>query len=533
MSPSADTLPFAAEVRYVAFMGGERHDGLAVPGRVILAHEPPFEIGDVFVQPSTRQVERRNKRETLEPRVMQVLVALARAGGIVTRDELIESCWDGRIVGDDSINRAISRIRRVGAGLGGGQFSVETIARVGYRLVTAGEADRPVTPYTDDHKAVVVGRRMLVGGALATSLAIAGGIAWWPKAPPNERPSPRAKALFDHAAVIRPMDNRQALSYLREAVRISPRYGEAWGALALTYRVALDEEAPERVAGFEERLNEAIRNAELYDPGNADAAAAKLLANWPFGRWAECEPMYRAAIGRHPKHAAAYSLLGSLLMDVGRWSDAVGALRSAKVRSNSSPVLRYKLIVALWSAGQIAAADTEIDEAMQLWPQHGAIWQTKIKLLALTGRAGQALALASDPAARPLDPVDSPDLRGRLALLTALASRSAADVARAIDATVQKARTVESERVNAALQAAALDRPGLALDLLEGVYSRTGKWAVDKSSVKLLSTHPLFQPHARPLWTEPRFDRILASVGLERYWRTTGTRPDYRRSRSA
>ena len=67
---------------------------------------------------------------------MQVLVALARAGGaIVTRDELTERCWDGRIVGDDALNRALSRIRHVAAGIGDGSFKAETIAKVGYRLV--------------------------------------------------------------------------------------------------------------------------------------------------------------------------------------------------------------------------------------------------------------------------------------------------------------------------------------------------------------------------------------------------------------
>ena len=34
-------------------------------------------------------------------------------GELVTREELISSCWDDRIVGDDVINRAILILRRV------------------------------------------------------------------------------------------------------------------------------------------------------------------------------------------------------------------------------------------------------------------------------------------------------------------------------------------------------------------------------------------------------------------------------------
>ena len=37
---------------------------------------------------------------------------------IVTRDELVERCWDGRVVGDDAINRVLSRMRHIAADFG-------------------------------------------------------------------------------------------------------------------------------------------------------------------------------------------------------------------------------------------------------------------------------------------------------------------------------------------------------------------------------------------------------------------------------
>lgn len=515
-------------MRYIVRMGAARHDGLAIPGRVILAHEPPFRIGDLSVRPAMRQIQRGEQCDTIEPRVMQVLVALARAGGeIVTRDELIEWCWDGRVVGDDSINRVLSRIRRLAVDTGGGGFTVETIPRVGYRLIhaAAGEARSESWPAA---KVRTFDRRYVIGGA-GGALAIASAAGWRTVVGSREEVPPEAKALFERAVIIRQEDNRQALAHLREAVRIAPEYGEAWGALALSYRFALENEAPERVAGFEERLGEAVRNAQRYDPGNGDAAAALLPSGSNFGRWSERERVFQSAIRRNPNHAAGYSLLGTLLMDVGRWSDAVTNLRAAKSRASSSPLVRYKLIVALWAAGQITAAEDEIDQAMQLWPQHGAIWQTKIKLLALTGRPRHALALAEDPAAAPLDERDAPDKQGRLLYLTALATRSTADADRAIESAVRKAREIEPERLNVALQAATLGRTDLALDLIEGIYLNSGEWALRSDRTTWIATHPLFQPHAMSLWREQRFNRILQTIGLERYWRTTGTVPDYRR----
>jgi DNA-binding winged helix-turn-helix (wHTH) protein/tetratricopeptide (TPR) repeat protein len=510
-------------------MGEARHDGLAVPGQVVLAHEPPFRIGRLAVDPPTRQVENGDLRETLEPRVMQVLVTLFRAGGaIVTRDDLIERCWDGRIVGEDSINRVLSRIRHIAAGIGGGAFGIETITKVGYRLVMAKADGRPPALAPQSAATPATSRRMLVGGAGALATLAIGGAALWPAFKGRAEPPPEAKSLFERAVIIRQQDNRQALAHLREAVRIAPDYGKAWGALALSYSAAIDNEAPERVVGFDARMREAIRNAERYDPGNGDAAAA-LLPLPRFGRWLESEPLYRAAIHRHPDHAAAYGLLGGLLMEVGRWSDAVPALLTSKARNTLSPALRYKLVVSLWSAGRISAAEDEIDEAMKLWPQQAAIWQTKIKLLALTGRPAQALALASDPTAMPLDDRDRPDMRGRALFLTALATRSPADIDRSIAAAVGSARKSESDRLNVALQATALGRVDLALDMLEGVYLRSGEWALRAPGPQWLATHPLFQPHAQPLWREARFNRILDAVGLERYWRSSGASPDYRR----
>jgi TolB-like protein/DNA-binding winged helix-turn-helix (wHTH) protein/tetratricopeptide (TPR) repeat protein len=105
--------------------------------RVDLAHEPDFMLGGVEVRPSLRELAGGDWRETIDRRVMQVLVALARAKGkVVSRDDLIESCWDGVIVGDEAINRCISRLRK-SAEASGNAFSIETLSRVGYRLKVA------------------------------------------------------------------------------------------------------------------------------------------------------------------------------------------------------------------------------------------------------------------------------------------------------------------------------------------------------------------------------------------------------------
>ncbi len=103
--------------------------------QIDLATALPFRIGPLTVEPAQRQVTAATS-ETLEPRVMQVLVLLAMANGaVVSRDELVRQCWEGRIVGDDVINRVIARLRRLLEKHGDAAVRIETITKVGYRLI--------------------------------------------------------------------------------------------------------------------------------------------------------------------------------------------------------------------------------------------------------------------------------------------------------------------------------------------------------------------------------------------------------------
>ena len=79
---------------------------------------------------------------------MELLVVLLHAdGAILTRDDLCAAAWDGRIVGDDAINRVLARLRRLSEGLGEGVFRLETITKVGYRLIAVAP---PIAATTHD-----------------------------------------------------------------------------------------------------------------------------------------------------------------------------------------------------------------------------------------------------------------------------------------------------------------------------------------------------------------------------------------------
>src|SRR5438067_2231974 len=109
-------------------MWGKRDDGpigvgdspLSGSAQVELAAAADFDLGRLHVQPSTLQLVSDGNSSTLEPRVMQALIVLAQhREQVVSRDQLVTQCWDGRAVSEDAINRCIAKVRRVGAGSAG------------------------------------------------------------------------------------------------------------------------------------------------------------------------------------------------------------------------------------------------------------------------------------------------------------------------------------------------------------------------------------------------------------------------------
>lgn len=107
-------------------------------GELILAREAAFSLAGTQVRPAALEVEHGGKVTALEPRVMKVLVALHRSRGQpVSRDELIDLCWGGRIVTEGALNRCAAQLRK--ALSSNPRIRIDTIATVGYRLQATAE----------------------------------------------------------------------------------------------------------------------------------------------------------------------------------------------------------------------------------------------------------------------------------------------------------------------------------------------------------------------------------------------------------
>ena len=102
-----------------------------------LARAAPFTLVDLTVTPATLQIAQGDQTRSLEPRIMQVLVALARRRGeVVSRDELMAAGWGSRVVGEDALYRCVIKVRKLGEETGA--FSMENVRTIGYRLDETG-----------------------------------------------------------------------------------------------------------------------------------------------------------------------------------------------------------------------------------------------------------------------------------------------------------------------------------------------------------------------------------------------------------
>ena len=506
-------------------MGEERHDGLTIPGRVVLAHEPAFTLGALKVDPATRQIESPSAQETLEPRVMQVLVALARANGrIVTRDELIAWCWDGRIVGEDAINRAIFRLRQVASEIGAGSFGVETITKVGYRLtVQRAKSSGPASPLA---KMPAMDRRTWIAAAAVSAIGAAGaGVAWLK--PWRHRPDPEAVELVRLGDLAqrasRADQTRQAVTYFERAVRVDPQYAAAWGALALSYTHGLDGFGEAQLASFPARIRSAAARALELDPDNADAQLA-LVCVTPFYRnWARVEPELRRIRDRYPDHWLANGRLAILYYQVGRLLEGA-ALHQGVIQTDPMIPGPYAFAAtALSNAGKIQEADALLKEAADRWPANPFIWVARYNHLLFSGRPGSAVALIADPEARPSGMPDE-EVAPYRTLARALDRRQPADVDATIRFLLDMARSDVRAIGDAAPLFALLGRPDLAFTSMDRYFLDRGPFGKPSPIGPFTRRYTdfLFWTPMSAARSDRRFADLTRRIGLDAYWAARG-----------
>ena len=510
-----------------------------------LIKRPEFRLGATTIRPSSREVCGPETTARVEPRIMQVLVMLADAAGkVVSRDDLLRRCWGGQIVGNDVLNRVISKIRQLGKTVGNGSFVIETISKAGYRLIpepTPKPVLEPVpmpatlAPPLVQPRLESISRRTLVMAGVGL---VASATAILTRLQLDGDAAARAATLVARGdAAMRadmPDYNRQGIQYFQQAVALSPNNAIFHARLALAWRTASEFAPPDQRAAAVAACEAAARQAMAINPQSPDALAALALLQPEFGDWFGAERRLRAVLAIDPLNEAASGGLAVLLQGVGRVHEAATLIDRLYVRTPLSPRYTYWRAYSQWAIGDLGNADRAADRGIELWPHHPAIWFARLWTYALTDRAQAAQRMLDDRSAAPLALA-----AGHVAVirpsLVALDRGTAANRNAATQANLAAVMTGPSWAVFATMILSKLGELDAAYEVAKGYLLRRGSYigalrhTAAQPSIndqRHRKTMMLFIPPTSAMREDPRFEQLCNAMGMTAYWKRTGIWPD-------
>lgn len=100
------------------------------------AQSQSFQLRDWQVLPEQNRIVRGEETIHLEPRVMDLLVFMARhAGTVISKHDIIDSVWQQQIVADSALSRCMALLRSSLGDDAASPMYIETISKRGYRLI--------------------------------------------------------------------------------------------------------------------------------------------------------------------------------------------------------------------------------------------------------------------------------------------------------------------------------------------------------------------------------------------------------------
>lgn len=493
-----------------------------------LAERPDFMLGSLSVSPARRLIVGHAGKANVEPVIMQVFLLLTDARGqVVTRTELFDQVWGGVIVGDDSLNRAVGKVRRILAQAAPGSFEIETIPRTGYRLLGDSIADGSAPP---DGRSRKIPRRAAVLGALALVGAAAAG--WW-------RSRDREQQQFEQhmsggEAALDFNDIAGAVQHFRRAAAVRPEDPAA--AALFAYSCALQATAglPNDGSTVVREAEAATQKALRVNAGEPHVRLAQILLQRSTLDLAANEDGLRAILSDAPANTQAMRHLWDLLQSAGRSHDALAMVERALAVKPLAPANHFPRAQLLWILGREGEADRVINRAMEFWPDHPWIRFAQFIIFAFTGRERAALAMLDmQDAARPFF---SPESRAVWRIsLPALESPSPPNVAAARQANLQAAKSRPVLTRQAVMVLARLGEVDAAFEAANaqllfrpaGAPSSSVPARQPSRSTAWIFAPWLFTPPVATMRADPRFKALCDGIGLSDYWTKRGIEPDY------
>jgi len=342
-------------------------------------------VGEWHVDPFSNRLQRGGPEPTeraVEPKVMQVLQALARAPGeVVTKEQLFERVWGGPRLTDDVLVVTVSALRRALGDSARRPHYVQTVPGQGYRLVAS-------VTRVGLHEGRR--RRLLLLAAAAAGLAallLPLGLG---------RGTSTTVELVDGALQDRLVEARYllrrrepaALSQARvEALDLLRSHPDLASVHLLVAEVAVLEAefGDDRGRALDEARDHAETSLALHETAAARAVLGqvRLWADWdPSAAEAEL----RRALDLDPDEPRALLLYGSVLLATGRPGPALELVRAYE-RSDPHAFPSPFRAFALTAAGRLDEAQAHLERAISHAPEDADLRLFLARLLDARGDA--------------------------------------------------------------------------------------------------------------------------------------------------
>jgi TolB-like protein/Flp pilus assembly protein TadD len=292
-----------------------------------------------------------------------------------------------------------------------------------------------------------------------------------------------------------------AIASFTQAIDLDASYALAYVGLADSY-IVLNNFGSYRPREIYPKAHAAVTTALRLDGslGEAHTSLAQVMMNYDW-KWADAEREFQRAIQLNPSYATAHHWYAHLLMNAGRFEEAIAAIGHARELDPLSRAISANVAIVYYFAGRYGAARAAIQRALEL-DQGFATAHLYLGFIALTTGA-YADALSALLCARELGRSFDPLVESSLGV--AYAKSGDRTKAQTIAASLEERyRTGYVAPVWIAVLYAGLDEPQRAIQWLERGYEDRDPW------MRIIRAFPLLDSPRR----EPGIADIVRKAGL-------------------
>ncbi len=358
------------------------------------SNEREYSLGDWHLFVNTNSLQRGDATVELEHRLVLLLVFLIEnQGQVLSKEQILKTIWQGKVVNEDSLAVAISHLRKALGDNSRAPRYIKTIPGIGYQFIA--EAT-PVSKKPVSKIAQVTTNEMPVP-ANDTQATINE-----PSTPESDLPPEQVNAQREQGATIQLAEKSRRRLWLIGSVTLLVIF-----LLVVSLRLFYNHPA--------NRLPDDSALSSTNEVNNRFAQLSPLLASWEPAELKAAIQSLRELLQQYPDFAPAYAaiaeakikLLREQLSIRANCAEVLGLLnKSIELDPRQAGTLITRGNVLFWYARDLGAAERDYLQSIQLDPENDLAPMQYAQLLLAQGKFTESLQQVEK--SRELNPLNYP-----------------------------------------------------------------------------------------------------------------------------